>query len=925
MANPRVIFLEKTSSLAEQVAEVFLDGVEGRPFNLSAMEVWVPTSGAARRIRHALAKVSADRGSGVISPKFSSPMKALLPRGPLASRSDREAAWGLVLQKTDRSRMEHLFPKGEVLEGEQALLSTAGMMCDLCDLLAEGGITPMDPMIPRVCEEDEERWKEISPLYRGYLDVLKEHTLWDPNEARIKAWQTPPGDAKALVIACIPDLPEAARRRAEALLEQGIPVRVLVWKPKNSTGWGGGFDAWGRPDAKEWLAAAIPLASDQIVMAKDPVEEATLALNFLSEAGGDHALVLGNPDLGPAFQAEVLRRGGSPFLPEGEPLARTEPAVVAAGWIDFRRERSLRTLRRLLETPRFAAWIGSKCGLTHERLLEACDALSLELLAETLTETPIPPRGIHKESLLADAVTFQKVILGELVKGPHDLITEIWKKDSAEEVLEVCEESSSVLSKWPDPIKAREASIVRALARRKSFGASKEGDLELSGWLEAPWSGAKRLALSGCVEGRLPASMDGHPFLPDHKRGELGVPDNATRRARDSYLLGCLTRAREASEFRCSFSKFGPDGSPSVPSALLMRCAGEDLPVRVTALFGKSRSTEASAPPVREHDWRWVLPHKSEPLERISVTDFASYLQCPFRFYLRKRLELREHDPEQREMDGMQFGSLVHKVLERYGKETPDLSDEQEIASTVISHLENEVKSRFGSDPSPAVRVQVEAARVRLLSFARVQTEQVAAGWKILETERKSSGDLVIGGLPLTGKIDRIEVNGDRVRVLDYKTQTTRKTPEEVHLQAISKSFFPESATTLRGKQKAWTDLQLPLYRKLAEKLYPGKTIETAYFVLAADPEESEVLDFKLDEELITTSSACAEEVASRISRGVYWPPQQMPDSWEDPLGIFLEGGKPEEVLDEATITFLKGNELGGTEQGGTQQGEVTA
>ena len=461
--------------------------------------------------------------------------------------------------------------------------------------------------------------------------------------------------------------------------------------------------------------------------------------------------------------------------------------------------------------------------------------------------------------------------------------------------------------------------MVRALARRKSFGASKPGDLELSGWLEAPWAGAKRLVLSGCVEGRLPASMDGHPFLPDHKRRALGIPDNAARRARDSYLLGCLTRSRKPSEFRCSFSKFGPDGSPSVPSALLMRCAGEELPARVTALFSKSRSTEASAPPVREHDWRWALPRKSDPLERISVTDFASYLQCPFRFYLKKRLELREHDPEQREMDGMQFGSLVHKVLERYGKETPDLSDQQEIASTVISHLGKEVTTRFGSDPSPAVRVQVEAARVRLLSFARVQAEQVAAGWKILETERKSSGDLVIGGLPLAGKIDRIEVNGDRVRVLDYKTQTTRKLPEEVHLQPISRAFIPKAETTLRGKQKAWVDLQLPLYKKVAEKLYPGKTIETAYFVLAADPEESEVLDFKLDEELIATSSACAEEVASRISRGVYWPPQQMPESWEDPIGIFLEGGKPEEVLDEATITFLKGDSKG------TDQGEVSA
>ena len=189
MANPRVIFLEKTSSLGEQVAEVLLDGVECHPFDLSATEVWIPTSGAARRIRHALAKVSADRGSGVISPKFSSPMKALLPIGPLASRSDREASWGLVLGKTPRSAMEHLFPKGEVLEGEQALLGTAGMMCDLCDLLAEGGITPEERSIPGICSEDDERWHEIATLYRGYLDVLKRHRLWDPNEARIKAWE----------------------------------------------------------------------------------------------------------------------------------------------------------------------------------------------------------------------------------------------------------------------------------------------------------------------------------------------------------------------------------------------------------------------------------------------------------------------------------------------------------------------------------------------------------------------------------------------------------------------------------------------------------------------------------------------------------------------------------------------------------------
>lgn len=208
------------------------------------------------------------------------------------------------------------------------------------------------------------------------------------------------------------------------------------------------------------------------------------------------------------------------------------------------------------------------------------------------------------------------------------------------------------------------------------------------------------------------------------------------------------------------------------------------------------------------------------------------------------------------------------------------------------------------------VRVQAEAARVRLLSFASVQAAQVALGWKIVEVEHKSSGALHFGGLPLSAMIDRIEANGNRVRVLDYKTYTSSKTPEEVHLHPPSRAFLPEAKTTLRGNPKAWVDLQLPLYRKIAEKNFLGKTIETAYLVLAADPEESDVIGFDLPEELLESAMSCAEASASAIVRGVFWPPQQVPKSWEDPLDVFLSGGSPEECLDANTVAFLKGKEV---------------
>jgi CRISPR/Cas system-associated exonuclease Cas4 (RecB family) len=790
--------------------------------------------------------------------------------------------------------MEHLFPKGEVLEGEQAIFGTAGMMCDLCDLLAEGGVTPLHPRILEVCLEDEERWREIAPLYRCYLDELKRHALWDPNEARMKALGLPAGRIRALVIACVPDLPEVARRRAAKLLEQGIPVTVLVWKPGTL---GGGFDAWGRPVVGEWREADIPLSLDQIVMAKNPTEEAGRAIDFLAGAGGDHALVLGDKDLAPAFEAEIIRRGGSPFLPEGAPLARGEAAVVATEWITLRRQRDLRTLRRLIELPRFAAWVGGKS--------------SLELLSETLSAEVIPAKGIQKKAVREAAATLQKILIKELSRESREIVAEAWKghPEEAEEVLDLCEECSPVLKSWPDPGKAREASLVRSLAHRKRFQASREGDLDLSGWLEAPWAEARRLVLSGCVEGRLPSSIDGHPFLPDQKRRELGIANNAARRGRDAYLLSCLAHARPKHEFLCSFSKFGPDGSPSVPSSLLLRCPKEELPARVLTLFAKPESL--SVMPRREHDWRWKLPRDRTTPVKINVTDFASYLSCPFRYYLKSRLDLRTRDPSQREMDALQFGTLLHAVLERYGRETPGLVEVGEITSVVFAHLEREVGERFGKDSSPAVRVQIEAARVRLLSFARIQAKQAAEGWKILKVEHKFGAtegeELFFGGMSISAMIDRIEMKGERVRVLDYKTQSSPKKPREVHLKAVSHAALPEAEVIVNGRPKAWVDLQLPLYRKIVEILHPGKIVEAGYFVLAADPEGSGVLPFELDEGMMESALTCAEAVALRIVRGVFWPPRQLPGNWEDPFGIFLEGGKPEECLDPASVALLKG------------------
>jgi ATP-dependent helicase/nuclease subunit B len=467
-----------------------------------------------------------------------------------------------------------------------------------------------------------------------------------------------------------------------------------------------------------------------------------------------------------------------------------------------------------------------------------------------------------------------------------------------------------------------EAAFARALKAAPLFGAAEAGDVELSGWLEAPWIDAARLALCGCVEGCLPSSVNGHAFLPDSKRRALGLADNAARFARDAYLFQCLLLSRPAGDFRVSFSRFDTEGSPALPSSLFLRCDAEALPKRVLELFGEMPTAGTRAR--RASRWRWNLPNNlRRKVVKISPTDFSEYLACPFRYYLKRVQWLDTFTPEAREMDAKRFGSLVHEALEMFAKETPHEADAAQIERLVLSHLDSSATRLFGPTPSPAVRIQIEAAKARLRGFARIQAEEFAAGWRIVEVERKLETDgehpLWIGPLKLSGKIDRIEKNESTGawRVLDYKTHTKATAPSKKHFgPRLSNDWLAAAEIELldgeKSKTKRWADLQLPLYREILKHWHGAEIgdapIHTAYFSLSADPAETAVMDFsELTDDVMISALRCANEIAGRVHNGRFWPPQPYNSSWEDPFGALFLNGKPEACFTEETIAFLKG------------------
>ena len=187
----------------------------------------------------------------------------------------------------------------------------------------------------------------------------------------------------------------------------------------------------------------------------------------------------------------------------------------------------------------------------------------------------------------------------------------------------------------------------------------------------------------------------------------------------------------------------------------------------------------------------------------------------------------------------------------------------------------------------------------------------------IIESEYavKKDAGFKIGPLALSGTMDRVETHPEKgLRILDYKTFARAKTPEETHFgRPRANDDFPEATIARKGKggrhaQKSWTDLQLPLYRHMAAKIWPehaGKKIEAGYILLPGDPDDTQIALLELDDDVQRNAIRCAETVANRIARGVFWPPSSEVDY--DDFEAWFGGEDPADVLDEVTIAQLEG------------------
>jgi len=208
-----------------------------------------------------------------------------------------------------------------------------------------------------------------------------------------------------------------------------------------------------------------------------------------------------------------------------------------------------------------------------------------------------------------------------------------------------------------------------------------------------------------------------------------------------------------------------------------------------------------------------IIKKISETSRRFSPTKLKNYAQCPYKYFGSTTLNLRQALPKS--LDSRMQGSIIHKVLEEYFKETKDIT---KIFDAVFSQ-----KTRGTVIGFEELKIRNEMLKT-LLTFESMESESDSSGFKPSLFEEKFGNDelgtLKIGdvkkdGIEISGKIDRIdisEVDGEKIGVIiDYKYGQT-----EFKLTDLEEGL----------------DLQLPIYLLALRDVFKVVPVAAEFYAL---------------------------------------------------------------------------------------------
>ncbi|MBC7947137.1 MAG: ATP-dependent helicase [Chitinophagaceae bacterium] len=252
--------------------------------------------------------------------------------------------------------------------------------------------------------------------------------------------------------------------------------------------------------------------------------------------------------------------------------------------------------------------------------------------------------------------------------------------------------------------------------------------------------------------------------LPDTMFATLSKHKEEEELRRLFYVA--LTRAEQY--LTISYSRYKPDGKELEPSMFIAEIQDQqDIPVEkvnldpdVLVSFQTLYFQALEAPEIGKIEEDYV----NRLLEKfvMNVTALNNYLKCPLEFYFKNLIRIPSPKNEATE-----FGSAAHYALEQLfrkmqeGKKDVFPTKQEFLADFewyMYRHRESFTKEQFTR--------RLEYGQEVLANYYDANISQSN---RIVAIERNIR-NVVVNGVPLKGKLDKLEFEGNSVNVVDYKT-----------------------------------------------------------------------------------------------------------------------------------------------------------
>jgi ATP-dependent helicase/nuclease subunit B len=313
----------------------------------------------------------------------------------------------------------------------------------------------------------------------------------------------------------------------------------------------------------------------------------------------------------------------------------------------------------------------------------------------------------------------------------------------------------------------------------------------------------KNITLTSANEGLLPGSKLSNSFLPADIRSNFGLPGYQEKNAIFAYHFYRLLQRSENAWliFNTESDEMGGGEKSRFIAQLLQELPAYNPQVNIqqrTAEIPIAKPTAdfkisiGKSPAILQR----LAERATDPAGGFSPSRLNIFLTCPLQFYFSEILGIKEPDEVDDTIDAMQLGTVVHQVLERLFRPFIGKDIDPGYYKVMKSQAENHVELTFKavmpdydfSAGKNALLVQV--AKRLVLNYLTAESGFVTAqakehkGIRILALEHKMRscidvdgpvGGAVPGKIYLNGTADRIDVVGDIIRIIDYKTGSVQE------------------------------------------------------------------------------------------------------------------------------------------------------